>query len=44
MKPAAGFRITAALGVVLVGYPPGFGPTCWQARHQIVSIRGVMYF
>jgi len=28
-KPTAGFWTTAALVVVLVGYPLSFGPACW---------------
>src|SRR5262245_37565300 len=28
-KPTAGFWITVALVVVLVGYPLSFGPACW---------------
>ena len=37
-KPAAGFWITVALVVVLVGYPISFGPACWLTYHDCIGI------
>jgi hypothetical protein len=34
-KPTAGFWITVALAVVLVGYPLSFGPACWVMGRSI---------
>ena len=31
--PSAAFWITAALVVVLAGYPLSFGPACWLTSH-----------
>jgi len=39
--PSAGFWITVALLVVLVGYPLSFGPACWISSRTNSGARSV---
>jgi hypothetical protein len=40
-KPTAGFWITVALVVVLVGYPVSFGPASWISSRATVFVPAV---
>ena len=40
-KPTAGFWITVALVMVLLGYPLSFGPACWVSSHLNAGTRAV---
>lgn len=46
-KPTAGFWITVALVVLLVGYPLSFGPACWWFSPETmpgISVAPIAYW